>query len=182
MFYNLNNVNLGGFVGAGISQVVSNNEIVTTNVVADKLNGLDLPNYGVLKMIIRQDGTSEPLVVKEVENNINVSFTPVRIATGVYEFQNLVTDLFPTYLITEMGLGITTETGLYLALEGTTTSVLNSLITEVNNSGNLNLDNYVRFRIKDNNLRMYTFNSGVLADNVLPNDIPFFLTLTFSSK
>ena len=182
LFYNFNNVNLGGFVGAGISQVVGGNEIVTTNIVADKINGLELPNYGVLKMIIRQDGTSEPLVVKEVENNINVSFTPVRIATGVYEFQNLVTDLFPTYLITEMGLGITTETGLYLALEGTTTSVLNSLITEVNNSGNLNLDNYVRFRIKDNNLRMYTFNSGVLADNVLPNDIPFFLTLTFSSK
>lgn len=182
LFYNFNNVNLGGFVGAGISQVVGTNEVVTTNIVADKINGLELPNYGVLKMIIRQDGTSEPLVVKEVENNINVSFTPVRIATGVYEFQNLVTDLFPTYLITEMGLGITTETGLYLALEGTTTSVLNSLITEVNNSGNLNLDNYVRFRIKDNSLRMYTYNSGVLADNVLPSDIPFFLTLTFSSK
>lgn len=182
LFNNFNNVNLGGFVGAGISQVVGGNEIVTTNIVADKINGLELPNYGVLKMIIRQEGTSEPLVVKEVENNINVSFTPVRIATGVYEFQNLVTDLFPTYLITEMGLGITTETGLYLALEGTTTSVLNSLITEVNNSGNLNLDNYVRFRIKENNLRMYTYNSGVLADNVLPTDIPFFLTLTFSSK
>jgi len=182
LFYNFNNVNLGGFVGAGISQVVGGNEIVTTNIVADKINGLELPNYGVLKMIIRQDGTSEPLVVKEVENNINVSFTPVRIATGMYEFQNLVTDLFPTYLITETGLGITTETGLYLALEGTTTSVLNSLITEVNNSGNLILDNYVRFRINDNNLRMYTYEGGVLADNVLPTDIPFFLTLTFSSK
>lgn len=182
LFYNLNNVNLGGFVGAGISQVVGGNEIVTTNIVADKINGLDLPNYGVLKMIIKQSGTSEPLVVKEVENNINVSFTPVRIATGVYEFQNLVTDLFPTYLITETGLGITTETGLYLALEGTTTSVLTALTTEVNNSGNLILDNYVRFRIKENNLRMYTYSSGVLSDDVLPTDIPFFLTLTFSPK
>lgn len=181
MFYNLNNVNLGGFVGAGISQVVSNNEIVTTNVVADKLNGLDLPNYGVLKMMLTQSGTAEPKV-KEVENNINISFSPTRISAGHYRFENLVTNLFPTYLITELGFGITTENGLYLALEGATTDVLTSLLTEVNNSGNLTIYNYVRCAISGNNLDMYTYASGVLSDDALPTDIPFFLTLTFSSK
>ena len=137
------------------------------------------PRY---KFALKQFGTNPPYITKIIQNDFEIQTVITRDSAGVYRFQNMVSSLLSVFFITE-------DSGFYFRMEDDDIFFIpeddmNDLITSTllgaTATGNFNVGDHYRFRVNDNDMILETYSGGVLADNVLPQDIPFIVDLFFN--
>ena len=182
MFFENNNVVSGGGVVSGVTGKVTNGGIVVKTIETEKINGIKSlfePRY---KFALKQFGTNPPYITKIIQNDFEIQTVITRDSAGVYRFQNMVSSLLSVFFITE-------DSGFYFRMEDDDivfipeddmNEVITSTLIGATATGNLNVSDYYRFRVDGNDLILETYSGGVLADDVLTQDIPFIVDLFFN--
>lgn len=180
-FYNNNNVVINGEVYGVTGKVVDDGTVYTKNLVAESINGVTLTETPVWKAIVSQSGTNAPIIEKVLLNDYNLNIEPEYISTGTYRFKNIyVNDNL--YISTEDGDLLTTEDEYWLLDESDIVPLVSACIAEPQHNNNLADGNHARFVEDGDDIKLLTYNGGALANDALPTDVKWVVTLTFYEK
>ena len=114
-------------------------------------------------------------------NDYDLNITTEYISTGTYRFKQIyVNDNL--YLSTEDGDLLTTEDDFWLLDESDLVPLVSACIVEPHHNDNLIEGNHARLAEDGDDIKLLTYNGGVLANDALPTDVKWVVTLTFYEK
>lgn len=180
-FYNNNNVVINGEVYGVTGKVVDDGTVYTKNLVTESINGVTLTEAPVWKAVVSQSGTNAPIIERVLLNDYDLNITTEYVSTGTYRFKQIyVNDNL--YLSTEDGDLLTTEDDFWLLDESDLVPLVSACIVEPHHNDNLIDGNHARLAEDGDDIKLLTYNGGVLANDALPTDVKWVVTLTFYEK
>ena len=180
-FYNNNNVVINGEVYGVTGKVVDDGTVYTKNLVAESINGVTLTETPVWKAVVSQSGTNAPTIERVLLNDYNLNIETEYVSTGTYRFKQIyVNDNL--YLSTEDGDLLTTEDDFWILDESDLVPLVSACIVEPHHNDNLIDGNHARLAEDGDDIKLLTYNGGVLANDALPTDVKWVVTLTFYEK
>lgn len=180
-FYNNNNVVINGEVFGITGKVVDDGTVYTKNLVSESINGVTITEAPIWKAIVSQSGTNAPTIERVLLNDYNLNVSTEYVSTGTYRF----TDIYVNdnlYLSTEDGDLLTTEDEFWLTDESDLVPLVSACIVEPHHNDNLADGNHARLAEDGDDIKLLTYNGGVLANDALPTDVKWVVTLTFYEK
>lgn len=180
-FYNNNNVVINGEVYGVTGKVVDDGTVYTKNLVAESINGVTLTETPVWKAVVSQSGTNAPIIERVLLNDYNLNIETEYVSTGTYRFKQIYVD-DNLYLSTEDGDLLTTEDDFWLLDESDLVPLVSACIVEPHHNDNLIDGNHARLAEDGDDIKLLTYNGGVLSNDALPTDVKWVVTLTFYEK
>lgn len=180
-FFTNNNVVINGEVFGITGKVVDDGTVYTKNLVTESINGVTLTETPIWKAVVSQSGTNAPTIERVLLNDYNLNVSTEYVSTGTYRF----TDIYVNdnlYLSTEDGDLLTTEDEFWLTDESDLVPLVSACIVEPHHNDNLEDGNHARLVEDGDDIKLLTYNGGVLANDALPTDVKWVVTLTFYEK